>query len=37
MKELSTEDKQEDLKEALEFGNHKGAKNSPKLLKKLAE
>ena len=37
MEELSTEDKLEDLKEALEFGNHKGAKNNPKLLKKLVE
>ena len=37
MEELSTEYKLEDLKEALEFGNHKGAKNNPELLKKLFE
>ena len=37
MEELSTEDKLEDLKEALEFRNHKGAKNNPELLKKLVE
>ena len=37
MEELSTEDKLEDLKEALEFEKHKGAKNNLKLLRKLAE
>ena len=35
MEELSTEDKLEDLKEALEFKNHKGAKNNPELLRQL--
>ena len=37
MEELSTEDKLEDLKEDLEFGNHKRANNNPELLKKLVE
>ena len=33
--ELSKEDRLEDLKEALQFGNHKGASEKPVLLKKL--
>ena len=37
MDELSTEVKLKDLKDAIEFGNHKGAKNNPDILRKLVE
>ena len=37
MEELITEETLKDLKEALKFGNHKGAKNNPELLRKLVE
>ena len=35
--ELCTEVKLKDLKDAIEFGNHKGAKKNPELLRKLVE
>ena len=37
MDELSTEVKLKDLKDAIKFGNHKGAKNNPDLLRKLVK
>ena len=33
--DISEEDRESDLKEALTFGNHKGASSKPEVLKKL--